>query len=123
MDQPSLSKQSLNFWAALAWLLGIFGAIVVVLFRPTNRVAAFHAKQSLLWNTAVLLALIVFSVLDAVFFRLGFIGFIIAGVVIWTSRLIRLTGILVALLMAYQGLLGKEFSIPVIGAWATKIKF
>lgn len=122
MEQPSLSKQSLDFWAALAWLLGVFGAIIVLLLRHTNHLAVFHAKQSLLWNTAVLLALIVFSVIDAVFFRLGFIGFIVAGVAVWTSRLIRFTAILVTLFMAYQGLRGKKLSIPVIGTWAERIK-
>ncbi|MEK7516052.1 MAG: hypothetical protein AAB562_00485 [Patescibacteria group bacterium] len=116
------SRRTWNPWAAVAWLLGIFGAVIVLLFRRTNHLALFHAKQSLLWNIAVLLLLTALGIVDAVFFRMGFVGFIIAGIAVWISRALRLTAVFVALFMAYQGFRGRELRLPVIGDWAEKIK-
>jgi uncharacterized membrane protein len=116
------SHRTLNPWAAVAWLLGIFGAVIVLLFRRTNRLAMLHAKQSLVWNIVILLLLTAFGTVDALFFRLGFVGFIIAGIAVWISRALRLMALFVALFMAYRGFLGRELRLPVIGDWAEKIK-
>ena len=116
------SRRTLNLWAAVAWLFGIFGAVIVLLFRRANHLAMLHAKQSLLWNIVILLLVTAFGIIDAAFFRLGFVGFVIAGIATWSSRAFRLMHWFVALFMAYQGLRGRAFRLPVIGDWAEKIK-
>lgn len=116
------SRRTLNPWAAAAWLFGIFGAVIVLLFRRTDHSAMLHAKQSLVWNIVILLLLTAFGMVDALFFRLGFVGFIIAGIAVWISRALRLMALFVALFMAYHGFRGRELRLPVIGDWAERIK-
>ena len=105
-----LSEDASKILAALSYPIWLVALVTVLIAKPKDKYAKYHAYQGLFWGIAMI---IVYIALSIVFSILAFIPYL--GVV--TSVLMSLLGLAILgveiyfAVLAYQG---KTFKIPVI---------
>ena len=100
-----------NILGIVAWLLGILGAIIVLLVEKKDKVARWHAKQSFVAGL-ICLAWGIISLFLTMVPGIGIINRIIA--------LGYMALLIVGIVNAAQG---KSFDVPIIADWAKKVNF
>lgn len=108
----------LCYVANLCCYLGLILSIITVIQDKTNKLARFHAFQSILLSAAGLLLGIVVNILSGVALAANSTALsILIGVLALLVGLTILVGIIIA---AVNGFQGKVFKLPVIGDLADK---
>ncbi len=108
-----------NVASLLCYILGLITGILFLVLAPynQNKTIRFHAFQSIFFNIATIVLMIIMSILGTIFFSISFLMLSLWGMV----HLLVWLGILVVwvLLMvkAYQG---QKWLLPVIGPLAEK---
>jgi uncharacterized membrane protein len=105
--------------AFLAYLLSIFGALYVLVFQRNDRLAAYHAKQSLTLSLVAIGAIVAWLVGCWVLCWIPLVGPLLAAALF--SQVILLVGFLsvVWVLGMVRALQSKVLPLPVVGKWAT----
>ena len=88
--------------AVLSYMLGIVTGIVLLKIERDDRFVRFHALQSILFSSAVLVVLLM---LIGVGFDLGALIFATAAWAVWVILMLRAAR-------------GEFFQLPLIGRWA-----
>lgn len=104
---------SQNMEGALAYLLGPITGFVLLVLERENRFVRFHAMQSII----VSLVWIVVSYVLRLFIYVPLIGWLVG---ILTGFVLGLGGLLLWLFLMWQAAQGKEWEVPVVGAFARK---
>ena len=102
-----------NMEGALAYLLGPITGIVLLVVEKDNRFVRFHAMQS----TILGLVWIVVSYALQLFLYVPVLGWLVS---LLTSLVLGLGGLLLWLYLMWQAFNGKEWEVPVVGAFARK---
>ena len=104
-----------NIFAVCAYVLSIFGAAFVLIFRKKDTFAAYHAKQSLGIAVAAALALAVWALIGWAISWIPYVGFIVAvacfALVIAAHVTLAICSI-IGIKYAWQG---KQQPVPIIG--------
>jgi uncharacterized membrane protein len=97
-----------NIYAIIAYLLGILGALIVIVAQKKDKFALFHAKQSLVLS---IVAFIVGMVLGFI----PILGWLIA------ATIFPLAVVAAFLWGAYKAYQGEWYRFPMVADWADKI--
>jgi uncharacterized membrane protein len=96
---------------ALAYVLGLFTGILVLLIAGDNKFLKFHAWQSIIGSIAIgVVYFILATIISVVTLGLGALCMAPLGLVVW----------LYLLYGAYMVYTGKDFVIPVVGEFVEK---
>lgn len=132
MENPSSGKSALglepNVAAGLCYAanfvcyLGLVLSIIVVVTDKVNKLARFHAFQSIFLGVLGIVLGIVYFIAAAVGFGIdALIGFpiftILLPLILLLIALVLLVGVIIACIKAFQG---QIFKLPVIGGFADK---
>lgn len=119
-----------NLMAALAYLFGWVSGLVVYFISKEDKLARFHGIQSILWNIALIVLIVIGLVIAMVaMIVLGIIGGMLnlggitALLVIIPYGLLALFMLLLVLLTLwtmYQAFTGKMYKLPIVGGFAEK---
>lgn len=104
MTKKSIFGLDENVAAALAYVLGFFSGIVILVMEKENRFVRFHALQSTLW-------FMVLSIVMWVAVRIPLIGGLING-------LSWLIFVVPGAFLMINAFMGRKFKIPMIGSAA-----
>jgi uncharacterized membrane protein len=102
-----------NMEGALAYLLGPITGILLLVVEKDNRFVRFHAMQS----TILGLVWIVVSYALQLFLYVPVLGWLVG---LLTALVLGLGGLLLWLYLMWQAFNGKEWEVPVVGAFARK---
>jgi uncharacterized membrane protein len=107
--------------AFLAYLLSILGSLYVLFFQRDDRLAAYHAKQSLVLMLTALGAVAAWFVGSWVLCWIPLAGPLLAAALF--SQVILLAGFLAAIwvLGMVRALRGTMLPLPFVGKWAERI--
>ncbi|MFC5972316.1 DUF4870 domain-containing protein [Halomarina salina] len=117
-----------NVLGALSYVLWLLTGLVVYLLEPNDEFVRFHAAQSMVFSAIVIGVGIVFTVIQTVFFSVGFFdpaGFILWSIVSLIMTLVSLVFWLASLaawlylvVRAYQG---KTPRLPIAARFADRL--
>jgi len=104
-----------NVAAALSYLFGPFTGLAVLVMERENKFVRFHAMQSTIWFTLILIV----GWLLAIIRDIPFIGWLLSIVVIPLAGVISVLGIVSLIFLMVKALNKETFKIPIIGdvAW------
>ena len=105
--------------AALAYLIPIFGGIIVFLIRKGNY-ERFHAMQSILFWIGAVILFVAFDIVAAIFGLV--LGGIIRGLLGIVSLFLRLAVFILWLILAWKAFIGEKLELPFISEQSRKMK-
>jgi uncharacterized membrane protein len=107
--------------AFLAYLLSILGSLFVLVFQRDDRLAAYHAKQSLMLTFAALGAVVAWLLASWGLCWIPLAGPLLAAALF--SQVILLAGFLAVLWVVgmVRALRGRMLPLPVTGKWAERM--
>ncbi len=106
------SEESRHF-GFIAWLLGVLGVIIALVFKSDDEFVLFHAKQSLLMWAAIAVIWIIVWIFS---FILYFTGLGLLAIIFWPIRALALLyGIAMAIIGAIKAYNGEWWQAPIVG--------
>lgn len=102
-----------NLAGALAYLIGPITGIVLLVVEKDNRFVRFHAMQSIIVGAVWILV----SYALRLFLYVPLLGWLVG---LLTSLVLGLGGLLLWLFLMWQAFQGKEWEVPMLGAFARK---
>ena len=104
-----------NVAAALSYLFGPFTGLAVLVMERENKFVRFHAMQSTIWFTLILIT----GWLLAIIRDIPFIGWLLSFVIVPLAGIISFIGIASLILLMIKAVSKETFKIPIIGdvAW------
>ena len=108
--------------ANIACYLGLIYSIIVVATDKTNRLARFHAFQSILLSVAGVALMLIYSFASGIFtFILGDLAILILPISFLVFGVIGLIIFVLTILAAFKGFQGEIYKIPIIGNYAEQL--
>jgi len=109
-----------NIAAALSYIFGPFSGIAVLIMERENKYVRFHALQSTLWFTLILILGWVLGFIGRILGVIPLLGWLaggIIGLVISIGGFLAIVSLILLMIMAASG---KTFKIPIVGdvAWS-----
>jgi len=108
-------------FAALAYLIPIFGGIVVFLVRKGDY-ERFHAMQSILFWVGAILLSIVIDIIGAIFGIIPVVGKVIVGFIDLIRLLAGLGIVILWLMLMWKTFIGEKLELPFISQQSRKMK-
>jgi uncharacterized membrane protein len=115
-----VSKQSRTL-AFLAYLLSILGWLYVLLFQRKDKLALYHAKQSLLLTLVVVGSVAVWLLASWVLSWVPLVGPLLAAALFSQVILIGIFVIALWILGMVSALQTRTRPLPIVGKWAERI--
>ena len=100
-----------NLVAALSYIFGPFSGIAVLIMERGNKFVRFHAMQSTLWFTLIMIVTWVLRLLRG----LPLIGWLLGLLASPALAIISLLSFLSLILLMYKAFTGETFKLPIIG--------
>ena len=120
--KSTTTTSNANVLGIVAWLLGIIGAIIVLIVEKKDKVARWHAKQSLVAGAIFFIWFILVLIISAAFIVIP--GGFIISTILWLINLLVMLGylalIVVGIIKAAQN---QMWDVPIIADWAKKVNF
>lgn len=115
-QQPQAAGMPNNTAAALCYLAGFITGIIFLVIQPynTDPKIKYHAWQSIGFNVAMIVIMVLLSILTAL--TGGILGLVLAplGLIIWLGAFV------LWLILMYKAYQGDGLHLPVIGDFARK---
>lgn len=120
MTSPATPTTGLapNVAGALAYVLGPITGVLFLVLEKENRFVRFHAAQSITTGLLLVAISIALSVLSTVLAFVPVLGWIVA---LLLALVIGFGGFVLWLLLMWRASQGKEWEVPVAGAFARRI--
>ena len=116
-----MSKQ--RVLAFLAYLLGVLGGLYVLLFERKDRLAVYHAKQSLVLTLVAIGSLVIWLLGSWVVSWIPLAGPLIAAAVFSQVILIGVFVVVAWVMGMIYALQSRMQPLPLVGRWAERIPF
>ncbi|MCL2285921.1 MAG: DUF4870 domain-containing protein [Firmicutes bacterium] len=100
-----------NLVAALSYIFGPFSGIAVLIMERGNKFVRFHAMQSTLWFTLIMIVTWVLRLIRS----LPLIGWILGLLVSPAIAIISLLSFVSLVFLVYKAYQGEDFKLPIIG--------
>lgn len=110
--------QSARRTALISYLGLCFTGIGVFIFGRKNRFVQFHAAQSIVVFTPLVIAYIVLEILGGLFGHLLLIGGLISGIFGCLTGIVFTVGFILWIVLMVQAYRGVMFKLPVVGDYA-----
>jgi uncharacterized membrane protein len=113
---PSVGLED-NIAALLCYLGGFITGIIFLMIEPYNRkpIIRFHAFQSIFYNVALFILMVIFGILSWIFIFIG-----IARIFFAFTNLVWILAIILWILLMVWAYQNKKIVLPIIGALAEK---
>lgn len=120
MTSPATPTTGLapNVAGALAYVLGPITGVLFLVLEKENRFVRFHAAQSITTGLLLVAISIALSVLSTVLAFVPVLGWIVA---LLLAVVLGFGGFVLWLLLMWRASQGKEWEVPVAGAFARRI--
>jgi uncharacterized membrane protein len=124
MAETGLSNDS-KLYGALAYLLGLITGVLVLLMKPEDKYAKFHAMQSIIFNVLIVVLTVVVSIVMvigmAVLSLIPGVGPMFAMLFGLVSLLIWPLFFIAWVFLMWKAYSGEKYNLPLIGAQAEKM--
>lgn len=107
-----------NVAGALSYLLGPLTGILFYVLEDENPFVRFHAAQSTILFGGLFVAGIALSIATGILAIIPVLGWLIAAVLGIVALLLAPVGFVVWLFLMYSAYTGREYEVPVVGAYA-----
>lgn len=108
-------------FAALAYLIPIFGGVIVFLIRK-GEYERFHAMQSILFWVGAILLSIVIDIIGAIFGVIPVLGGVVGGFITIIRLLFGLGILILWLMLMWKAFIGEKLELPLISEQSRKMK-
>lgn len=105
-------------FAIIAYILGIIGFLIVLLAKRDNKLAMYHAKQSLVLNIAAIIAMIALSIVSLILAFIPVLGALLAALLTLAFYIGVIYLLIVGIINAAKEVMKP---LPYIGQYAEKI--
>jgi uncharacterized membrane protein len=116
-----MSNGNAKYFAFLAYLLSVVGALYILLARRNDKFAVYHAKQSLGITILALAVLIVWIVIAWIIAWIPYVGFIFAMALFSLVMAAYLVLAIVYILGMKYALDEKMQPVPIVGGLAERV--
>jgi uncharacterized membrane protein len=110
----------LCYLANFVCYLGLVLSVITVIQEKTNKLARFHALQSIFLFIASILLVPVYFVMMGLMFAGSTITTLVGGILGLVLTVVGLAVFVFMIIAAIKGFQGEQFKIPVIGNFAEK---
>ena len=110
-----------RYWAFLAYLLSVVGFLFVLLFRPRDPLAVYHARQSLMLALVAVAAPLAWAICAWALGWVPLAGPILAAMLfalVIAAYIALLVGWIVGMVYALRGRMAR---VPLFGRWAERL--
>jgi uncharacterized membrane protein len=109
--------------AFLAYLLSVLGWLYVLLFRRDDKLAVYHAKQSLVLTLAVVGSVVVWLLGTWVLAWVPLVGPLLAAALFSQVILLCIFVVAVCVVGMINALQTETRPLPIVGKWAERMPF
>ena len=110
-----------NVAGALAYALGIITGVLFLVLEKRNGFVRFHAAQSVVITAAWIALSIGLFIIETILTFIPVLGWIVAAAGFLLGIALFFAGLALWLLLMYRAYQGREWELPVIGAYARRL--